>query len=130
MATGVIPHSGLFGKGGMFLSEATFPEELTYFSENDDLNTAKYTIPGKYNIPSAAVGNTIKNRPESNLSMFFLLVYNPSNSEMGALGTNTYRYRLRILITWSGQMYMQRAHCEANTTIIYDSWQKINMTAL
>lgn len=129
MATGTIKHSGLFGKGGMFMSEALFAEEVTTFSANDNLNTAKYTACGKYSSSNVTIGTTLVNAPGGE-KLFLMLVYNPHNSETGQLGTSTYRYRIRIAIAFGGRIYIQAVHCEANTTIIYESWNIINTTAV
>ena len=130
MASGTIPHTGvLYGIGGMFMSEAVNSAEVTALASNDNLNSAKFTATGKYSCSSASIGQTLTNVPENN-KLFLMLVYNPHNSDTGQLGTANYRYRIRILITFNGSIYIQQCHCEGNTTILYESWQKVTTSAV
>lgn len=127
MASGTIPNNGLYKGQGMFMSKAIFADEVTAFASNDNLNTAKFTVPGKYYSPSAAVGSTLSNKPAGE-NLFTMLVFNPFNSDTGQLGTATYQYRLRMVIGFGGNIYMQQCHCENNTTILYESWKKVTMS--
>ena len=130
MASGTIPHTGvLYGTGGMFMSEAVNSAETTAFVSNDNLNSAKFTATGKYACTSTAVGQTLQNVPDGQ-KLFTMLVYNPHNSDTGQLGKANYRYRIRILITFNGTIYIQQCHCEGNTTILYESWQKVTMATV
>ena len=130
MASGNISHTGvLYGVGGMFMSEAVNSAESTALVANDNLNSAKFTATGKYSCSSAAIGQTLQNVPDGQ-KLFTMLVYNPHNSDTGQLGTANYRYRIRILIAFNGSTYIQSCHCEGNTTIVYESWQKVTTSAV
>jgi len=126
MASGTIP---FLGKSGMFLDEAIVLDAGYVFQQNEDLNTPKFTATGKYYCNSANTGRTLLNRPDEQ-NLFIMLVYNPHNEETGVLGTTNYRYRLRIVITFGGDIYTQRVHCEGSTTVLYERWWKVNLTGL
>lgn len=129
MASGTIPHNGNYGKQGMFMSDTLITDEVTLITSNKNLNTPEFTIPGKYACNSATVGQTLTNVP-GNEKLFQLLVYNPHNSDTGALGTANYRYRTRILMPFNGEFFVQLCHCEGSTTIIYEPWKKISVTTV
>ena len=129
MSSGVIQNTiGTFGHVGMFLSEAVGADDKEIAS-NKNLNTAEFTATGKYICGSAAIGSTLSNVPDKQ-KLFALLVYNPHNSDTGVLGTSTYKYRIRILIGFGGDIYTQRVHCEGNTNILFEPWYKVSQTAL
>ena len=128
MASGVIQNTiGTFGHVGMFMSEAV-GDDVKVIESNKNLNTAEFTSTGKYVCNSASIGATLSNVPD-NQKLFTLLVYNPHNSDTGVLGTANYRYRIRILISFGGDIYTQRVHCEGNTNILFESWYKVSQTA-
>lgn len=129
MASGVIQNIiGTFGHVGLFLGE-TVGNDAKEITSNKNLNTAEFTATGKYVCGTASIGATLSNVPD-NQKLFALLVYNPHNNDTGVLGTARYRYRIRILISYGGDIYTQRAHCEGNTDILFEPWYKVSQTAL
>ena len=91
---------------------------------NADLNTVQYLAVGNYVCTTTAGAQTLANCPVD--VAFRMEVYNSTGTGYGDETTGTWRYRLRKLVSYDGDVYYQRAN--SNSTAgqwIYQDWKRV-----
>jgi len=102
----------------------------TVIPANANLNTAAYTVPGKYYC-DATNAATVTGSPYTS-GAFDMIVENTAGTSMISIEGVNYNYRRRWLYASysSQQVYTQICSTNASGVESYGNWQKINMTAV
>ena len=94
-------------------------EKATSIPSNADLNTVTYLKVGQYHCS----GDNITNSPTTHY--FRMMVYRGATEGYDD-ELETYRHRIRILITYTGEIWIQRVSSgAAGGSFTYGSWQRI-----
>lgn len=93
-----------------------------------DLNTVTYLKVGKYYCNSDARTQTLVNCPTSNA--FMMEVFSPLSTTIDNESTSSWVYRVRILTTYTGKMYIQKANSGSTAgTFSYGAWEEFAYTS-
>ena len=88
-----------------------------------DLNTITYLKVGKYYCSSDARTKTLINCPTSNA--FMMEVFSPLSTTIDNESTAQWVYRVRILTTYMGKMYIQKASSDSTAgSFTYGAWEE------
>lgn len=107
--------------------QRVFCSMLPYGNEiaaNSNLNTIDFVKVGNYYCPSDKAAQTLSNCPVQNA--FMLQVYSPLSKTLDNENSNTYVYRIRKLMTYTGVEYIQYCYSGSNAgSFTHGSWKKI-----
>lgn len=96
----------------------------TAVATNCDLNTVEFMKVGNYYCSANTTVATLKNCPTT--SAFMMQVFSPLSTTIDNESTKTWCYRLRKMLVYTGEEYIQ--HCYAGATAgswTYGAWKKI-----
>lgn len=92
-------------------------------TQGTDLNTLDYIKVGKYYCSTDAVARTLVNCPTTNA--FMMEVFSPLSTTIDDETTRSWVYRLRIMTTYVGAMFIQRVSSGATAgSFTYGSWEQ------
>ena len=92
-------------------------------AEGTDLNTITYLKVGKYYCSADRTVQTFVNCPTSNA--FMMEVFSPLSTTIDNESTSQWVYRVRILTTYMGKMYIQRASSGSTAgNFTYGAWEE------
>ena len=100
----------------------------TAIASNKDLNTLEFLSVGKYYCSTNAVAQTLSNCPTT--QAFMMEVFSPLSTTIDNESTGTWVYRLRMITTLGGEIYV--SGCNSNSTagnFSYSGWKKITNSA-
>ena len=93
-----------------------------------DLNTITYLKVGKYYCISDAHTKTLVNCPTR--EAFMMEVFSPLSTTIDNESTSSWVYRVRILTTYTGKMYIQKANSGSTAgTFGYGAWEEFAYTS-
>lgn len=98
----------------------------TPIGSNVNLNTTTYLRVGNYYCSSDAAVKTLTNCPTS--SAFMMTVYSPLTTTVDNETTSTWVYRVRKLMTYGGDEFIQMVNSGSTPTFTYGAWKKIAKT--
>lgn len=99
----------------------------TPIGSNVNLNTTTYLRVGNYYCSSDAAVKTLTNCPTS--SAFMMTVYSPLTTTVDNETTSTWVYRVRKLMTYGGDEFIQMVNSGSTAgTFTYGAWKKIAKT--
>ena len=99
-------------------------EKATEIPSHADLNSITYLKVGQYRCGSNNVSVTLTNSPT--VKAFKMFVYNAISNSYDNESIKGYRKRIRILISYSAEMWIQKINSESTAgSFIYGSWQRI-----
>lgn len=97
-------------------------------AEGTDLNTVTYLKVGKYYCSLDATTKTFVNCPTTNA--FMMEVFSPLSTTIDNEATSQWVYRVRILTTYFGKMYIQKANSSSTAgTFSYGTWEEFAYTS-
>lgn len=97
----------------------------TLISANANLNTSTYTAIGTYYVSNSSTAASFNNCPTS--TPFTMYVEAPINSS--ETNTGTYIYRVRHIITYAGDEYIQRCYISnVADTWTFGTWYKLTLS--
>lgn len=100
------------------------PKGGTYIPANADLNSIEYLKIGNYYACPNIDARTIKNIPKQ--YSFMMYVLSPISTAYDDESSSQWVYRLRIFVTYSGEIYTQFVHSETtNGVFTYNAWIKL-----
>lgn len=123
MAIGTIPKSN--PKAGMCFPPYVVSTEVTTIPNNADLNSLTYTATGQYSCSTNAGAQSLSNCPTN--YGFGMLVYNLTGSNSGTIHENVYDYRVRIIMTYQGAIYIQTVSSYPGGTATYGTWKTVQI---
>lgn len=92
--------------------------------ENADLNTVEYLSVGSYFCSQNAIVSTFRNCPTT--QAFLMQVYSPISKSIDNEATGTWVYRLRKLMSYQGDEYIQYISTSGTAgEFTYGEWKKI-----
>ena len=100
----------------------------TAIASNKDLNTLEFLSVGKYFCSTNVVAQTLSNCPTT--QAFMMEVFSPLSTTIDNESTGTWVYRLRMITTLGGEIYV--SGCNSNSTagnFSYSGWKKITNSA-
>lgn len=96
----------------------------TAVAENANLNTVDYLKIGNYYCSKNVTVATLTNCPTS--SAFMMQVYSPLSTALDNEGTGTWVYRLRKLLDYAGNEFVQQVYSNATAgNFSYGNWNKV-----
>lgn len=98
-------------------------EKATEIPSNTDLNTVTYIKVGQYACIGDNISVTLTNSPT--VKAFKMFVYSAISNSYDDESINGYRNRIRILINYSAEMWIQKVYSITAGSFIYGSWQRI-----
>lgn len=114
------------GWTGMFFSNAVDSNECILIPSNANLKTSTYTATGKYFANSNTIAASLSNCPTS--KAFQMLVYDILYNVAGEIRANTWDYRIRILMDYESNLFMQYVETNGSNSIIWGAWKKFTLT--
>lgn len=100
----------------------------TSIGSNANLNTTAYLKVGNYYCSTDATVKTLTNCPTSNA--FMMTVYSPLATTVDNETTGQWVYRVRKLMTYTGEEYIQCVNSGSTAgTFTYGTWKKIAKTS-
>lgn len=100
----------------------------TEITSNADLNTITYTKVGNYYCRSSDTTKTFTNCPVT--KAFMMRVYSPISTVLDNESSDKYVYRLREIMTFTGETYRQYVSSSATAgTFTYNAWKQIAFTS-
>jgi len=127
-ATDAINARKNLGYLGMFFAPSVNTTECIIIPNGSDLNTATFTACGKYVSQNSADAATLVNCPIQ--LGFQMLVFNMVNSNAGVLGPSRWDYRVRIIMTYTGEIFTQWCDCNSQYVVGFQAWKKVTMTTV
>ena len=99
-------------------------EKATEIPSHADLNSVTYLKVGQYRCGSNNVSVTLTNSPT--VKAFKMFVYSAISNSYDDESIKGYRKRIRILINYSAEMWIQKINSESTAgSFIYGSWKRI-----
>lgn len=98
-------------------------EKATEIPSNADLNTVTYLKVGQYACTGDNVSTTLTNSPT--LKAFKMFVYSAISNSYDDESINGYRNRIRILINYSAEIWIQKVYSITAGSFTYGPWQRI-----
>lgn len=96
----------------------------TSIAANSDLNTVDFLKVGNYYCSTDVTVKTFSNCPTPRA--FMMQVYNPLSATIDDESTGTWRYRIRKILTYTGEEYIQYVNSGSTAgTFTYDAWKHI-----
>jgi hypothetical protein len=96
----------------------------TAIAESSDLNTVEFLKVGTYYVGQSAAAATLTNCPTT--YAFMMTVIAPLHArDIGKEESSTWVYRIRKIITWTGEEYIQDVHStDTAGDFTYGNWRK------
>lgn len=97
----------------------------TEITANKDINTIEFLSVGNYYCILSTTAGTLLNTPEQ--VAFNMEVFSPINPQIDDETSSSYCYRIRLLTTWEGHVYIQSCFSDGTAGVFtYDSWRRID----
>lgn len=101
----------------------------TEITANKDLNTLEFISVGRYYCSANATVATLSNSPTSRA--FMMEVFSPLSTTIDNETTGTWCYRLRLLTTYEGDMWIQTVDSGATAGVFtYRAWRRYDVPGI
>lgn len=101
----------------------------TEITANKDLNTLEFISVGRYYCSANTTVATLSNCPTS--SAFMMEVFSPLSTTIDDETTDTWCYRLRLLTTYQGDMWIQMVDSGATAGVFtYRAWRRYDVPGI